>query len=175
MTTSKYALHTTEYGTQGWDAIMTGDMQILDAAIHTNLAATLGETVSAYQAGYVHTDGKFYKAQANGVKQPCLGLFLQGGIATDEVLVQRVGPIINAAWSWSPGVPVWLSMTVPGGLTQVVPWKNKHLIGIPVSATELILVGGLGSLDFQTLTTTSSTTTSTTTSSSSSTTTTTAA
>lgn len=159
MTTSKYTLHTTEYSVQGWDTIMSGDMEKLDAAIHTNLTATLGETVAQYKAVYVYTDGKFYKAQADGLKQPCLGLTLQSGIADDEILVQRVGPITNEAWSWTPGLPIYLSMITAGELTQDVPWKNKHIIAIPISATEIILVGGLGDLNFQTLTTTSTTTT----------------
>jgi len=79
MTTEKYDLHTADYSVQGADAILTSDMEQLDDVIPSRIIGTLGETVAAYKALYLKaSDGKWYKAQANGVKQPCLGISVEG-------------------------------------------------------------------------------------------------
>lgn len=140
MTTDKYNLHTIEYSVQGWDTIMSTDMSILDSIIHTNLLATLGESVSQYEAvGMFEGETKYKLAVANAVLQPAIGLALAFGVDTDEVTIQRIGPITNAGWSWTIGNPVYLDGTTPGALTQTEPNENVQIIGIAISATTLFL------------------------------------
>jgi len=79
MTTKKYDLHTVEYSVQGADAILTSDMEQLDDVISTRILGIIGETVADYKALYLKaSDSKWYKAQANGVKQPCQGIAIEG-------------------------------------------------------------------------------------------------
>ena len=165
MATDKYDLHTIEYSVQGWDTIFSTDIEILEANIHTRLLLTLGETVAAYEAVYFPVDDgvKVMLARADGFRQPALGLAIEGGVLDDEIRVQRVGPITNAAWAWTPGNPVYLAATVAGGLSHT---PSAQFMGIPSDATTLILAG---TIDVDSLATslTSTTTTSTTSSTSS--------
>ena len=145
MTTPIYDLHEIQYSTQGWDTIMAADMDILDAMIHTRIAGTGGETAAQYSAMYFKgSDGQYWKAQANGTKQPCMGLALES--VTDGVAfrLQRVGPITNAGWSWGTvGGLVYLDPSTPGALTQVNPVTNREVIGIALSATSIFLMANI--------------------------------
>jgi hypothetical protein len=161
--TDKYDLEKTDYGTEGWNAILTANMEKLDAGLHTYLEGTLGEALSQYEAGYVGLDGKWYKAQADDLSSmPCLGVAIEAGALDEVIRFQRIGPIENVAWAWEPGKPVFLSRYVAGGLTQVKT-VNAQLIGIAISATKVILSIQIPLLEYQTVTTTTTTTTSTTT------------
>jgi len=173
MTTNKYGLHTIEYSVQGWDTIMNSDMVKLDEVIHTNLTVTLGETVAQYEAvGLFKGETKYKLAKSDTRLLPALGLALVAGVDADEINIQRVGPITNAAWSWDPGKPVFLSPSVAGGLTQA-PSGSQQLVGMAHSANVLILSGVYDYSALPTTTTSSTSTTTTTTSTSTSTTTTT--
>ena len=139
MTTTKYDLHTIEYSVQGWDAIMNTDMEKIDAYIPTRILGVLGESINAYQALYQNpTDRKWYKALADGTKQPCLGLAVEGGNANQTIRIHRLGEIANANWSWTGGA-VFLSDTVEGGLTETKPSSNAQLIGYSLSSTKLLV------------------------------------
>ena len=160
MTTDKYGLHEIEYSVQGWDVIMNADMALLDDVIHTNILGTLGETVAQYEAvGIFIGETKYKLAKADGKLQPALGLALIAGVDTDQINIQRVGPITNSGWSWTVGRPVYLSATVAGGLTHVRTGYRSQLIGVPITATTLILSGSYGVESLATTTTTTTTTT----------------
>lgn len=138
MTTPKFDLKTIEYSTQGWDTILATDMEKLDDVIPSRLLALLGETVTAYQALYLKANGTWWKAQADGVKQPCLGIALEGGDATDVIRVVRLGDIINAGWAWTVAGPIYLSTTTPGVMTQTLPTQNVQILGYATSATGMV-------------------------------------
>ena len=142
MTTEKYDLHTIDYSVQGWDAIMAADMEKIDDMIPTRIIGTLGETVTAYQALYLKAaDSKWYKAQANGAKQPCQGLAVEGGDASDEIRIHRMGEIINAGWAWATvGGAIYLDPSTVGALTQTPPSANIQVIGYALSATKMLVM-----------------------------------
>ena len=142
MTTAKYDLHEAEYSVQGWDAILTGDMDILDDVIHTRVAGNGGEVAAAYSAMYFKgSDGEYYKAQADGTKQPCMGLALESVADGVAFRMQRVGPITNAGWAWGTvGGLVFLDPSTPGALTQTDPVINRNIVGIALSATSIFLM-----------------------------------
>ena len=140
MATDKYDLHTIDYSVQGWDAIMATDMEKIDAMIPTRILGTLGEAVSAYQALYLKiSDQKWYKALADGIKQPCLGLAVEGGVLNDVIRIHRMGEITNAAWSWGGG-PIYLSGSVTGELTESKPASNAQLVGYGLSLTKMLVM-----------------------------------
>lgn len=141
MATDKYDLHTVDYSVQGWDAIMSSDMEQIDDAMNDRMIITLGETIAAKKAVYLNSDGKYYQALADQVKQPVLCLTIESGVLDDEVRGQRVGSITDTGWSWTIGSPVFLSSTTAGELTQTAPTTKPQLIGFPTTATTVFLTG----------------------------------
>lgn len=141
MTTPKYDLNDVDFSVQGWDTIMGGDMDILDAVIHTRIAGLGGEISAQYSAMYLKNDGKYWKAQADGSKQPCMGLALESVAADVAFRLQRIGPITNAGWAWATvGGLVFLDPTTPGALTQTDPVINRNIVGVALSATSIFLM-----------------------------------
>lgn len=140
MATDKYDLHTIDYSVQGWNTIMSTDMEILDNEVNTRLIGTLGETVASGGAVYLNSDGKYYNALANNTKQPTMGLVVEPGVLDDSVRIQRVGEITNTGWSWGTvGDPVFLSPTTSGVLTDTEYYKNRQIVGMVLSATSVFL------------------------------------
>jgi len=142
MDNDKYDLHTIDYSVQGWDAIMAADMEIINAMIPTRIIGTLGETVTVYKALYLKTDdSKWWLAQADGAKQPCHGLAVEGGDADDEIRIHRMGEVINAGWAWATvGGPIYLDPSTPGALTQTKPSANVQIVGYALSATKMLVM-----------------------------------
>lgn len=161
--TDKYELEDMDYSVADKSGIVSADMEKVDDHLHTRLLATLGEAVSQYETLYVASNSKWSRAKADQTKMPSLGLAIESGILDDEIRVQRVGPITNPAWSWTVPNPVFLSPTVLGGLTQTLPSSDRRqLMGIPETATKLILTGTVEYSTCPQSTTTTTTTTSTT-------------
>lgn len=141
MTTDKYDLHTIDYSVQGWDSILATDMEKLDAVIPSRILATLGETVAKGEALYLKAaDNKWYKAQADGTKQPSHGVACEGGVLDEVVRLQILGEIVVSTWSWPNLDPVYLDPTTPGALTQTKPPSHVQLLGYPLSATKIRLL-----------------------------------
>ena len=139
MTTTKYDLNTIDYSVQGWSEIMATDMEKLDDVIQSRIISTLGETVSAYDALFLNTDGKFYKALADGSSQPALGLAIETGDLDDEIRLHVMGEITNTSWTWAtPGAKLYLSTTVSGAITDVEPGSNIQAVGYVLSATSIM-------------------------------------
>lgn len=141
MTTEKYNLHTIDYSVQGWDAIMATDMEKIDDMIPTRIIGTLGETVVAYDALCLDATPpyKWYKAKADGVLQPCLGLAVEGGDALDEIRIHQMGEIINFGWAWATiGAPIYLDPDTAGELTQTPQTTYRQLVGYALSMTKML-------------------------------------
>ena len=140
MATSIYGFETIDYGTAGWNGLLSNFMNALDALLHTYLPVTLGEAVSAFEPLFLHTDGKYYKAAADGSQQPAIGLAIEAGAADGVIRLRRVGPITNASWAWIPtGSPVYLGAS-EGTLTQTKPTANPQIIGYAMGATTLLVM-----------------------------------
>lgn len=137
MGTDKYDLHTIDYSVAGWDSILATDMEKLDDVVATRIFGTIGETVAAYQAVYVKSDGKFWLAKGDGILQPALGIMIESGVADDEKRIQRVGEITNVAWTWTIGGYIYLDPDTAGSLTQTEPAANAQVLGIALSATTM--------------------------------------
>jgi hypothetical protein len=143
MFTPIYGFEYMEYGIIGWDGPLTTNFQRIETYLHTRRLVTFGESVDAYEAVYLKSDGKFWLAKADGSKQPCLGIAIESGIADEDKRIARKGPITNAAWSWTPGDRIYLSGAVAGALTAAAPGSNVQCIGIATSATTIFLEGNI--------------------------------
>jgi len=140
MTTPIYDLNEIAYSTQGWDTVLATDLEKLDDVIPTRSMITLGETVSAMEALYLNSDGKWYKALADGTSQPALGLALETGDLDDEIRLQVMGEATISGSTWDIGLPLYLSTTVSGGVTQTKPDANIQLVGYALTASKMILM-----------------------------------
>lgn len=68
-----------------------------------------------------------------------LGVAVQSAAIGGEINAQRSGPIFDALWAWSPGLPVLLGED--GVLTQTQPAGQPYavVIGVAVDATTLMV------------------------------------
>ena len=140
MTTDKLDLYEIDLSVSGWDAIFNADIQKIDDAISTIEIREYGETIAAYEAVYVKSDGKYWLAEADGTKQPAYGIAIDAGIATDEKRVRTSGLMTNGSWTWSGiGGYVYLDSGTPGALTETQPADNAQIMGIILSATEIFV------------------------------------
>jgi len=157
----KYDLEEIAYGTTGWNAIVWANFQLIDAGLDSRIGPlTAGEAIAQYEAVFVHTDGKVYRARADGTHQPCRGLAVEAAAADETLRVQREGEMTNVSWSWATkGAAVYLSPGVWGGLTQLEPGANIQTIGYALSATSIVIErGDVASGSVVTTTTTTTTT-----------------
>jgi len=138
--TDKYEFEELLYGVAGWNSLITANFQALDEFLQTYIPGTAGEALTARQAVYLASDGKFYKAQANADStMPSLGLVIADASAGGAILVRRVGPITDAGWSWSAGASIYVSDSVAGGLTATKPASRAQPLGVASAADTIFL------------------------------------
>lgn len=104
------------------------------------LERTAGELLSALRAVFEDAAGRVWLADATeaGEVFTLLGVTTTAADAHQQVLVQRLGAIDDAAWGWTPGVRVYLGAA--GQLTQTPPATGFDvLIGVALSPTRLLL------------------------------------
>ncbi|UBB15412.1 capsid cement protein [Comamonas odontotermitis] len=104
------------------------------------LERTAGEQLSALRAVFEGAAGRVWLADATeaGEVFTLLGVTTTAAEANQQVLVQRLGSIDDAAWGWTPGVRVYLGAA--GQLTQTSPATGFDvLIGVALSPTRLLL------------------------------------
>jgi len=92
ITNDKYDLHSILGNVQGWDSTLETDLQIFNDTIPSRVLVTLGETVAKGQPLYQSTvNYKWYKAQADGSKQPTRGIAIESGVLDGVIRMQRLG------------------------------------------------------------------------------------
>lgn len=138
----RYDFPSIDFSVTGWDTLWNTLQEMLQDMVVTREVVILGETVVAYETGYQDAgDSKWYKAQADGSKQPCQGIFLEGGDEDDGVRVHRMGKLTNAGWAWaSIGAPIYLDPSTAGALTQTAPDDNAQIIGYALSADDMLVM-----------------------------------
>jgi hypothetical protein len=166
MTTEKYDLVEIDYEHTGWNGDLGADMEKLDNHLHTRVLVTLGEAVSKGEALYQATDKKWYKAAADGSKQPARGLAVEAGAADQQIRMQRRGPFQNTGWNFKPPYKLYLH-TVAGELSHHKPGSDDQCMGWAIDKDTVFLeienTEDVGPAFFGTTTTTITTTTSSTT------------
>jgi hypothetical protein len=101
----------------------------------------LGENVAAFNALYLKSDGKYWKANANAqATTPCSVLSLGAGSALGTIKGLVLGYVYNSGWLWTVGDTnqIYLSNLTAGALTQTIPITATHevqVVALPKSAT----------------------------------------
>ena len=99
-----------------------------------SIYATVGEDVAIGDILYLKSDGKFWKADAD-VAGTTNGLVV---LATTTILTNASGVLLtngyikNTSWSFTPGVPLYISAT-PGNATTTAP-TSARLVGYAYSS-----------------------------------------
>jgi len=106
----------------------------------TDQGLLAGENLTRWQAVGINSSGAVVKASAtNGIL--ALGLALADTTSGNAVEFLNHGIARSSGWSWTPGLPIWLSVTT-GGLTQTRPAASGNVqqpIGFARSATTILV------------------------------------
>jgi hypothetical protein len=110
------------------DSVLTPEIEIssthaTDDTFHgvviTGLLA--GAIIAQWEAVILDGSSTWQLADANGVGLfPARGLAVAAYAATDTAKILREGTVRNDAWTWTPGVTIYLSAS-PGAITQTPP------------------------------------------------------
>lgn len=103
---------------------------------------TAGENLVFGDVGYLKSDGKVWKGDADDAAKTPVLFFALGTINADASgsFALPGNMIRNDAWSWTVGGRIYLSQTA-GGLTQTAPTATDtvtQVLGIAMSATRIL-------------------------------------
>ena len=106
----------------------------------TDQGLLAGTDLTRWNAVGINSSGQVVKASAtNGIL--CLGLVIADVTSGSAAEFLSHGVARSSGWSWTPGLPVWLSVTT-GGLTQTRPAATGNIqqpIGFARSATTILV------------------------------------
>jgi hypothetical protein len=145
--TPKYEFDKTDWGTQGWNNILKGNVEEFDDNLHSRILITLGESVAAYQPVYLSTDGKYYAAKAVAGKVPAAAVTIESGNADQSIRAQRIGWLTLSGGTLTPGLELYVKPS--GGITQARPREFAQKLGQAFSAgLAWINIGHLSPIHF---------------------------
>jgi hypothetical protein len=124
-------------GGNNWGAIINAALTAMDAGREITLEA--GENISQYDAVYVKSDGKIYKAKADSAStMPAIGICPYAITSGNDGKIRVVGWIQNAGWAWTIGAKLYLSNSTAGGLTETAPALPQS-VGVAITANTIII------------------------------------
>jgi len=116
-------------------------MNLTNGSGRKGYAGQAGESIAKYDACYLHTDVKWYKANASAIAtMPVVGMAMQSIIADGNGTILLFGLMRNTGWSWTVGGLIYGSCSV-GGITQTAPnttGNQVQVLGIAIES-DLIL------------------------------------
>jgi len=133
--TSKYELELVDYGTTGWNGILSSNTQDIDDYLHTYLRYPVvpSGSISTYDPLCV-INGEFNPAvSGEAYKGNVVGIAIENGDSGETIRAQRAGPITNTGWTFSGSGEIYLDAT---GLTQTL---TNHKIGISIAPTVVVV------------------------------------
>lgn len=102
---------------------------------------TAGETLAAFEVGYMKSDGKVWKADADSdTTAPVMCMALAAITANASGRFILLGNVKNASWSWTVGGKIFLSNTA-GALTQTAPSGTDdvvQVVGVAVASNRMM-------------------------------------
>jgi hypothetical protein len=105
------------------------------------IALTAGENIAAYDACYVKSDGKAWKAKANSTTTMPALLIAQAAVNLNASgNFMGYGYITNAGWAFTPGAYLYVSEATGGLVTSTQPSTSGNqvqVVAIAVTATQI--------------------------------------
>lgn len=112
---------------------------VSDAAQYS-IAGTATETIFIGHAIGIDSNGDFYLVKSTNPAHSgkCVGVSESSSLAGQNIRVITAGPFDKAAYSFTPGEPVFVGPN--GELTQVVPtsWFEQQ-VGVAITATKILI------------------------------------
>ncbi len=134
---AKYELP--DAGSSNWSAVLNANFTSIDAGREITLNA--GETLAQYNAVYIKSDGKIWKAKADSqTTLPAIGILPEAITSGVDGKIRTFGWITNAGWSWTPGQKLYVSSATAGAITATKPTAYPQVIGIAKTATKILIV-----------------------------------
>lgn len=105
------------------------------------VSLTAGEAIAQYDACYVKSDGKVYKAKADDPSTMKSMLIAQAAVnnaATGNFMCY--GYITNGAWAFTPGATLYVSEVTAGLVTSTAPSNSGdqvQVVGVAITATQI--------------------------------------
>ena len=138
-----YGLQAPAYSQTGEDMAGTVNAEILEGSIETTFPGELGEAIAEADrmVVYLHSDGEYYKAKADGTKQPGVGIVTE--VSGTSAKIKRIGPITKVSWAWTPGEILYLSPTTLGGLTTTRPDSYAQTVAYALDSDTIYFTGNI--------------------------------
>ncbi|MHC4644030.1 MAG: hypothetical protein ACYTBJ_00915 [Planctomycetota bacterium] len=136
--TNKYDFDLTDYGTVGWNALLKGSIEDVDAFLHSRIAGSAGTGLSLGNLVYLDSNGKYSLAEAAAGKVPCAGIALEAGAKDANVRIVRLGPWVAFSSGMTPGAKLYVSATA-GVFTQTKPSAFSQAVGRALNATDIFV------------------------------------
>jgi hypothetical protein len=87
------------------------------------VVVTIAESAGLFGLLYLHSTG-YKKAKADAVATlPCVALQCTAGTGAQTVI--KRGYARDASWTWTKGLPLWVSAATAGAMTQTQPGSGK--------------------------------------------------
>ena len=105
------------------------------------VSLTAGENIAQYDACYVKSDGKVYKAKADAYTTMPATLIAQAAVSNGNAgNFMGYGYITNAGWAFTPGAYCYVSAGTGGLVTGTQPnlsGNQVQIVGIAITATQM--------------------------------------
>lgn len=125
------------------DIVVTAASVVLSSG-NTDAGHAAGETLTAGQAVYLHTDNKYYLAQADSgtaADRKCHGITLNGAASGQPVSVQTSG-VINPGGTVTVGT-IYVTSGTAGGIAphgDLATGDYVSIIGVGLTASTIQLI-----------------------------------
>lgn len=132
--TKHYNLPEMPTGAVEWPALFNDVVAKLEVGRTIKLIA--GEALTARTPFYIKSDGKAWKAtNATDVR----GLWQSGSTGVGVEGFGQIGGVMTyASWTWAKGGFIYA--TAASALTQTVPSVDVRIVGVAISATEILIL-----------------------------------
>lgn len=120
--------------------VLTESVDISGIGSYTRVSRTAGEDIGGHRVVIQYTDGCVYYASntSDSHKHAILGITTGAVSSGNTATIQTYGELTEPSWTWTPGLPVFLSTN--GLLTQTAPSSGFVLvIGTAQTATKLFV------------------------------------
>jgi len=120
--------------------VLTEAADISGVGAYTRVTRTAGEALGGHRVVRQGTDGAAYYASntSDSHKHAVLGVTIGAVNSGDTATIQSYGELTEPSWTWSPGLPIFLSTN--GLLTQTAPTSGFVLIlGTAQTATKMFI------------------------------------
>lgn len=137
--TDKYEFEEVAYGTTGWNAILTANVQKMESYLHTYLYYPIasGEVIAAYDPLAIKNK-EFKKARRNTTSSRVACFAIEAGVSGEYIRGQRIGEMTKSGeWFFNGSGEIYL--TNAGDITNYPSGETDKPLGISISSDTILI------------------------------------